>query len=394
MTVGALRDLGVNEDIFHDAVAALGLGDEIHLHFSRDARQGISGWKFHVHAHDRGDHSHDHCGGHSHDHGVHVHGRSWKEIRALLEGSRLSPDVRRRSIAIFRRIAEAEAKIHGVPLEEIGFHEVGAADSIADIVAACAGIESLAPVRVEASPLVEGRGWIDCAHGRFPLPAPATLEILRGIELSQVDEAVEFLTPTGAAILAEYSTHFGSMSPMRVEKIGYGIGTRDTPHRPNVLRAVLGEAVAHAAEGDEITRIETNLDDTTPEIVGEAMRRLLEAGALDVFLTPVQMKKNRPGFVLTVLCEMAKTEALARMVFAETGSLGLRVETVRRRKLRREFREVPTAFGVVRVKLGWLGDQILSRSPEFEDCRRLSEQAGVPLQDVHRAAVAAAMNLA
>jgi pyridinium-3,5-bisthiocarboxylic acid mononucleotide nickel chelatase len=392
MTVGALRDLGVGEEVFRDAVAALGLGDEIHLHFERDARQGIAGWKFHVHAHDHGGHSHAHDHGHSHDHGVHVHGRTWREIRVLLEGSTLAPEVKRRAIGVFERIAVAEAKIHGVPVEEIGFHEVGAADSIADIVAACAGIEALGVARVEASPLVEGRGWIECAHGRFPLPAPATLEILRGIPLRQVDEAVEFLTPTGAAILAEYATRFGTMTPMLIEKVGYGIGTRDTPPRPNVLRAVLG-TVGDAEDGDEISRLETNLDDTTPEIAGEAMRRLLEAGALDVFLTPVQMKKNRPGFVLTVLCEVEKTEVLARMVFAETGSLGLRVETVRRRKLRREFREVRTAFGVVRVKLGWLGNEILSRSPEFEDCRRLSESAGVPLQEVYRAAVAAAVDL-
>ena len=386
MTVGALRDLGVGEEVFRDAVAALGLGDEIHLHFEREERQGIAGWRFQVHAHDHGEHSHDHSHGNSHGHGVHVHGRTWREIRSLLESSELSPEVRRRSISIFERIAVAEAKIHGVPVEEIGFHEVGAADSIADIVAACAGIEALAPVRVEASPLVEGRGWIECAHGKFPLPAPATLEILRGVELRQVDEGVEFLTPTGAAILAEYVTQFGPMSPMRIEKIGYGVGTRDTPPRPNVLRAVLGAMGTGGIEGDEVVRIETNLDDTTPEIVGEAMRRLLEAGALDVFLTPVQMKKNRPGFLLTVLCESAKTDSLARMVFAETGSLGLRVETVRRMKLRREFREVKTEFGTLRMKLGWLGEELLSRAPEFEDCRKLSEEAGVPLQEVYRAA--------
>ncbi|MFM8363525.1 MAG: nickel pincer cofactor biosynthesis protein LarC [Verrucomicrobiota bacterium] len=386
MTVGALRDLGVGEEIFRDAVAALGLGDEIHLHFHRDARQGVSGWKFEVHAHSHEGHSHDHSHGHDPAHGVHVHGRTWREIRELLEASKLSPEVKRRSISIFERIAVAEAKIHGVPVEEIGFHEVGAADSIADIVAACAGIEALAPVRVESSPLVEGRGWIDCAHGKFPLPGPATLEILRGIELRQVDEGVEFLTPTGAAILAEYAGHFGTMSPMRIVKTGYGVGTRDTPPRPNVLRAVLGEATAGEAEADEITRLETNLDDISPEVAGETMGRLFAAGALDVFLTPVQMKKNRPGFVLTVLCETPKSRELAHRIFSETGTFGLRIETVRRLKLRREFREVETRFGAVRVKLGWLGEELLSESPEFEDCRRLSEKAGVPAKEVYRAA--------
>ncbi len=386
MTVGALRDLGVGEEVFRGAVEALGLGDEIHLHFRREARQGVSGWKFDVHSHGHGGVAHEHSHGHSHAHGVHVHGRTWREIRALLEGSKLSAEVRRRSISVFERIAVAEAKIHGVPVEDIGFHEVGAADSIADIVAACAGIEALGPVRVEASPLVEGRGWIDCAHGKFPLPGPATLEILRGIELRQVDENVEFLTPTGAAILAEYAGHFGTMSPMRIVKTGYGVGTRDTPPRPNVLRAVLGETTDGDAESDEITRLETNLDDISAEIAGETMARLFEAGALDVYLTPVQMKKNRPGFVLTVLCETSMSRGLARRVFSETGTFGLRIETVRRLKLRREFREVETPFGPVRVKRGWLGDELISESPEFEDCRRLSEKAGVSAREVYRAA--------
>ena len=389
MTVGALRDLGVGEEVFRGAVEALGLGDEIHLHFRREVRQGVSGWKFDVHAHDRGGVAHDHSHSHSHGHGVHIHGRTWREIRALLEGSKLSAEVRRRAISVFGRIAVAEARIHGVPVEDIGFHEVGAADSIADIVAACAGIEALGPLRVEASPLVEGRGWIDCAHGKFPLPGPATLEILRGIELAQVDEPVEFITPTGAAILAEYATRFGTMSPMRIERAGYGIGTRDTPPRPNALRAVLGESAPGDAESDEIARLETNLDDISPEVAGETMARLFEAGALDVWLTPVQMKKNRPGFVLTVLCETSKSRELARRVFSETGTFGLRVETVRRLKLRREFHVVETAFGTVRVKLGWLGDELICESPEFEDCRRLSEKAGRPAREVYRAAWAA-----
>ena len=385
MTVGALRDLGVSESVFHEAVAALGLGDEVHLHFHRAVRQGISGWKFDVHAHSHhgGHHSHDHSHGE-----LHVHGRTWREIRALLEESSLVPEVKARSVSVFQRIAVAEAAIHGVPVDDIGFHEVGAADSIADIVAACAGIHALGALRIEASALVEGSGWIECAHGKFPLPAPATLEILKGIPLRQVDEACEFITPTGAALLAEFAGRFGAMSGMRIEKTGYGVGTRDTSPRPNVLRAILGEG-GEAAETDEISRIETNLDDTTPEVAGEAMRRLFEAGALDVFLTPVQMKKNRPGFMLTVLCEPAKTDSLAHIVFAETSSFGVRVDSVRRMKLRREFRDVETPFGPVRVKLGWLGAELIRQSPEFEDCRLLSEKAGVPLLRVYNAALSA-----
>jgi uncharacterized protein (TIGR00299 family) protein len=385
MTVGALRDLGVSESVFHEAVAALGLGDEVHLHFHRAVRQGISGWKFDVHAHSHHGEHHSH----NHSHGeLHVHGRTWREIRALLEESSLEPDVKARSVSVFQRIAVAEAAIHGVPVDEIGFHEVGAADSIADIVAACAGIQALGALRIEASALVEGSGWIECVHGKFPLPAPATLEILKGIPLRQVDDACEFITPTGAALLAEFAGRFGAMSGMRIEKTGYGVGTRDTSPRPNVLRTILGEG-GEGAETDEISRIETNLDDTTPEVAGEAMRRLFEAGALDVFLTPVQMKKNRPGFMLTVLCEPAKTDSLARIVFAETSSFGVRVDSVRRMKLRREFRDVVTPFGPVRVKLGWLGAELFRQTPEFEDCRLLSEKAGVPLLRVYNAALSA-----
>jgi uncharacterized protein (TIGR00299 family) protein len=397
MAVGALRDLGIDEHIFHDAVSALGLGDEIHLHFKRDARQGISGWKFNVHAHDHGDHVHDHhrhdyshgSHGHDHGHGVHIHGRTWRQIRKLLEKSTLHPEVKSRAISVFQCIAVAEAKIHGVPVEEIGFHEVGAADSIADIVAACAGFHALGPLRVEASVLVEGSGWVECAHGKFPLPAPATLEILKGIPLRQVDEAVEFITPTGAALLAEYATRFGTMGEMGVERIGYGLGTRDTSPRPNVLRAVIGNPVGEDTT-DEISQIETNLDDITPEQAGAAMELLLGAGALDVFFTPAQMKKNRPGFLLTVLCDPEKVDALAALIFRTTTSFGVRIHKASRIKLRREVHGVETPFGAVDVKFGYHGKDCLQRSPEFESCRRLAEKTGIALRDIYLAAESAA----
>jgi hypothetical protein len=388
MAVGALRDLGVGEEVFREAIAALGLGDEVHFHFQRGLRQGISGWKFDVHAHSHGEAGHSHGHGHDHAHGLHIHGRTWRKIRALLEESMLHPEVKSRAVSVFQRIAVAEAAIHGVPVDDIGFHEVGAADSIADIVAACAGFHALGPLRIEASALVEGTGWIECAHGKFPLPAPATLEILKGIPLRQTDEACEFITPTGAALLAEFATRFGPMSAMRIEKTGYGLGTRDTSPRPNVLRAVIGEAEL-SSETDEVARLETNLDDTTPEIAGEAMRRLFDAGALDVFLTPVQMKKNRPGFLLTVLCEPAKSDAIARTIFSETSSFGLRIDTVRRLKLQREFREAQTPFGPVRIKVGRLGGETIRESPEFEDCRLLAEKHGVPVLKVFNAALGA-----
>ncbi|MFA7342678.1 MAG: nickel pincer cofactor biosynthesis protein LarC [Terrimicrobiaceae bacterium] len=401
MTVGALRDLGVEEDVFRKAISALGLGDEIHAHFHRSARQNISGVKFDVHAHGRNPETgewgaassprepaptHVHRHGHGDSHG-HVHGRNYRDIRALLEKSTLDPDVKSRALSVFHRIAVAEGKIHGVPTEEVGFHEVGAADSIADIVAACAGIHALGPLRVEASVPVEGSGWVQCAHGRFPLPAPATLEILAGVPLRQVAEESEFITPTGAALLAEFCERYGPVGEMRIERAGYGLGSRETPPRPNVLRAVLGQTGdPESSETDEISQIETNLDDITPELAAAAMQRLFQAGALDVFFTSAQMKKNRPGFVLTALCHPDKTEDLARILLTETSAFGVRIHTAKRYKLRREFRDVETPYGPVRIKLGFLGEDLVQASPEFESCRAAAEQAGVSVRDVHIAA--------
>lgn len=397
MTVGALRDAGVEEAVFQDALTALGLGGEMHAHFQRGVRQGISGWKFdvHAHSHDHAVHPHDH----SHaapvnedtrwqaaDHG-HTHGRNFQHIRALISNSSLSEGVKERSIAVFRRIAVAEGKIHGVPPEEVGFHEVGAVDSIADIVAACAGIEALEIDRVIASRLVEGSGFVDCDHGRFPLPAPATLEILSGIPVRQIEETGELITPTGAAILAEFATFFGPLPEMRIEKIGYGLGTRDSKPRPNVLRAVVGVcAETPDAEIDEITQIETNLDDLTPELAGATMERLFAAGALDVFYTSAQMKKNRPGFMLTVLATEETASELARIILTETSAFGVRMDRKRRMKLRREFREVETPYGPVRIKLGFLGDELVQAAPEYESCREAAKRAGVSVKDVHLAA--------
>ena len=278
-----------------------------------------------------------------------------------------------------------------MPPEDVGFHEVGAVDSIGDIVAACAGIDALGPLRVEASVPVEGTGWITCAHGTFPLPAPATLEILRGIPLRQVAEETEFITPTGAALLAEFCVRFGPMADMTIRETGYGLGTRDTPPRPNVLRAVLGEdASPDLCEADEISQMETNLDDITPELASAAVQRLFEAGALDVFFTAAQMKKGRPGFVLTVLSPPEMTAGLARLVLTETSAFGVRIHTAKRYKLRREFREVQTPYGPVTIKLGFLGDKLVQSAPEWESCRAVAAAAGASIRDVHLAASVAA----
>jgi uncharacterized protein (TIGR00299 family) protein len=274
----------------------------------------------------------------------------------------------------------------------VTFHEVGALDSIADIVLACVGIELLKIDRVVAAPLAEGRGWIDSAHGRFPVPAPATLEILKGIPLGSIDEPLEFITPTGAAIIAEFAEAFGPMPALKIEKVGYGVGSRESKTRPNVLRAVLGELAASPDhfERDTVTRIETNIDDLSPEITGAVTEQLLKAGALDVYLTPVQMKKNRPGLLLSVLCEEDAVGRLAELILRQTTSFGVRMEKVERLKLARKFEQVKTPFGEVTVKIGLLGAERVQVSPEFDSVRAVSEASGAPMKEVYQAALKAA----
>ena len=327
MTVGALCDLGVAPERIEAELRKLSLG-ATGFSFARQTRQGISGVKFEVHLAEHGGHHHTHYG----------------EIRDRIGASGLSEFVRQQALAIFERLAVAEGKIHGVGVEEVAFHEVGAVDSIADIVGACVALEELGKPRVIVSPLREGRGWIDCAHGRFPLPAPATLEILRGVTLEQVDESWESITPTGAAIAREFAESFGAMPPLEIERIGYGIGTRDLAVRPNVLRAVLGVTSPNEQSTDTIVELETNLDDCSPELIGAAVERLFALGALDVALTPVQMKKNRPGVHLAVLCEPALEQKLVHALLTETSAFGVRRSEKRRYKLERRFEKVDDAL--------------------------------------------------
>ena len=430
MTVGALCDLGVKPSTFEWELSKLDIGN-FHMHFERKQRKNIEGVKFgihagsththdqdedpdehgqihahaheheheHEHAHAEHDHGHHHDHDHDHDHGhdhEHSHGRSYVEIRSLLETSDLSAFVKKHALSIFRRVAEAEAKIHGATVESIGFHEVGALDSIADIVLACVGIEELGVEEIHVGKLADGRGWVDCAHGRFPIPAPATLEILRGFPVAQIDEPYEFITPTGAAIAAEFGQGFGTMPAMTIEKIGYGLGNRQLESRPNVLRAVLGERVGEVAAAesgfatDTVTQIETNIDDLSPEIIGATIDRLLADGALDAFFTPAQMKKNRPGVLLTVLCEPAKVAALSALIFRETSSFGLRLSEKRRLKLERRFETVQTAHGEIQVKLGFdAAGTLLQVAPEFESCRAAAERTARPLREVYAAAIQA-----
>jgi pyridinium-3,5-bisthiocarboxylic acid mononucleotide nickel chelatase len=308
----------------------------------------------------------------------------------MLSASQLPAPVKHRALAVFQRIAIAEGRIHGVAPEDVGFHEVGAIDSIADIVAACAGIEALGIDEVRSSTLTEGTGVVACAHGQFPLPAPATLAILAGIPLRQADEPGERITPTGAALLVEYSSGFGPMPELAVHAIGYGLGTRDTHPRPNVLRAILGETTETSnASTDEISVIETNLDDLPPEWMASAAEQALRQGALDAFFVPATMKKGRPGVVFTILARPADTETLARLALRETSSFGVRIHTARRIKLERSLHEVISPHGPVTIKVGKLNGEILHQSPEFESCRQTASKTGVSAWTVYRSAMAA-----
>jgi uncharacterized protein (TIGR00299 family) protein len=395
MFIGALIDLGVDAEKLERELEKLKL-DGFHLHIARRQKSGIEGVKFDVHPADEHEH------GHHHDHEHHHHhddSRNFSEIKKLISRSKLSAWVKQKTIAVFRRIAEAEGKIHGLPPEEVHFHEVGAVDSIVDIVGACIALEMLGKPRVLAASVVEGTGWIDCAHGRFPVPAPATLAILgaRGIGVTQCDEPHELITPTGAALLAEFAESFGPMENLTAEKIGFGLGTRENKSRANVLRAVLGAQSKISAsldwETDRIAVLETNLDDINAEILGHFVETALAAGALDIFHTPIQMKKNRPGVLLTVLCAETEADKFSEMILRETTAFGVRRTIAERRKLRREFAEVKTPFGKVTVKTGRLGGKVIQAAPEFESCRALAKRNKIPLKQIYEAAIKNAKQL-
>ena len=426
MFIAALLDLGVDAAKLERELKKLKL-DGYHLHISHGQKSAIAGVKFdvhlaHDHEHEHGHtHDHDHAHGHhhhdhehAHDHHEHGHDeqRNFAEIKKLISRSQLSAWVKQKAIAVFQRIAVAEGKIHGLPPGEVHFHEVGAVDSIVDIVGAAIALELLGKPRVFASPVTEGTGWIRCAHGRFPVPAPAPLAILgaRGIGVTQCDEPHELVTPTGAALLAEFAESFGAMENLVAEKIGFGLGTRDNETRPNVLRAVLGsqskvqspKSKAGGArepstincqpsthldwETDRVAVLETNLDDCAGEILGSFVETSLAAGALDVFHTPIQMKKNRPGVLLTVLCAEAEADKFSELLLRETTAFGVRKTIAERRKLRREFVEVTTAFGKVTVKIGKIGGKVVQAAPEFESAKKLAAKAGVPVKQIFAAA--------
>jgi pyridinium-3,5-bisthiocarboxylic acid mononucleotide nickel chelatase len=310
--------------------------------------------------------------------------RSLTDILEILKKSELVPQVRDRASSIFQRLGEAEARVHNVPLEKIHFHEVGAVDAIVDIVGACIGFHALGIDKFACSPLNVGGGTAKMAHGVLPVPAPATANLLQGKPTYSNGVQRELVTPTGAAIVATLCDSFGPQPPMTVSAIGYGAGAADLEGQPNVLRIMIGESTEKAVAGydEEISVIEANLDDMNPQIYGYFLERALSAGALDVYTTPVQMKKNRPGTLLTVLCKPQDANALTSLIFAETTTFGVRTTTAQRRILPREHVSVSTKFGDVRIKLSRVNGRILHVSPEFDDCRKLAVEKNVPLQQV------------
>ena len=404
MFLGAMIDLGVDAEVLKTELSKLNL-DGYLINVSRKAKANIDGVKFDVHLLPKegeaksgpSTHSHEHSHSHEHRHDSdgHMHERNFDDIKKLINNSSLSEWVKEKSVAVFRRVAEAEGKVHGMLPDEVHFHEVGAIDSIIDIIGACVALELLGKPLVLSAPVVEGTGWVDCAHGRFPVPTAATLEILtaRGVTVNQCDEPHELVTPTGAAILAEFAERFELMNGVIPERIGYGLGTRDMHTRPNVLRGVLGKLDSIAKQrgsldwhSDTVAVIETNLDDVNSEHLGYFVEEALKDGALDVFYIPIQMKKNRPGVLLTILCNKADADRFSEKILRETSAFGVRHSNVDRRKLQREMCTLDTSMGQVQVKLGRLNGKIVQASPEYESCRELALKKGVTLKDVYVAA--------
>ena len=408
MFIGAMLDLGVSLDDLKCEIAKLGLGAS-ELQAERQQRSSISGFKFDVLLPDGSKaenqpnpvakertHSHGHSHSHSHSHQAHSHEseqRDFRTIKALIQQSTVSDWVKEKSIAVFSRVAVAEGKVHGMPAENVHFHEVGAIDSIIDIVGACVCLEALGMPDVHAAEVTEGHGWVDCAHGRFPIPTAATLEILsaRGIPISQCEEPHELITPTGAALLAEFSKTFGPMTQLSPEKIGYGLGTRENKTRPNVLRAILGTTTVSKEsqndwEMDRIMSIEANIDDATGEQLGHVMELAMEKGALDVFATPIQMKKNRPATLLSLLCDQERADEFSEWLLRETTTFGIRRQVWDRRKLQRKFEKVATSHGEITIKLGILNGETVHATPEFESCRAAAASHCVSFAKVYAAA--------
>ena len=413
MFLGALVDAGVSPQSLEGAVAALNVGAKLQI--SRVVRSGISATKVDVwiggekdlpreeywakqesahHHHEHGDeHPHDHQqathrheessanDGHAHSH---AH-RGLSEIRKIINAAAISDSAKTTAIRTFEALGTAEAKIHNVPMEQIHFHEVGAVDAIIDIVCAAVGAEALGVDEIICSPLNVGGGTLKCAHGTFPVPAPATLEILKDAPVYSSGLQAELVTPTGAAIVKTLARRFATFPDLKIKKSAYGAGSRDFPGHPNVLRLVIGESattLAAKTSSETITVLEANLDDLNPQVFGYVMDRLLEEGALDAFGMPVQMKKNRPGTLLTVLCKPEDAGKLTQLLFTETTTLGVRRREEMRQALARRWENVRTPWGDVRIKIASMNGTVTNYAPEYEDCRRIAAEQHVPLKTV------------
>jgi pyridinium-3,5-bisthiocarboxylic acid mononucleotide nickel chelatase len=439
MFLGALVEAGVPARVLEETVAALGVGARLEI--SRVLRSGISATKVDVwvggekdlpreeywerreqhdrqrddqNSHEHHEHSHDglheHAqGGHTHSHPgessrarvpaphvphEHSHGRGLTEIREIISAAAISSSVKKTAIAIFETLGAAEAKIHNTSVEGVHFHEVGAVDALVDIVCAAVGAEALGVDEIICSPLNVGGGMVKCAHGIFPVPAPATVELLKDAPVYSSGLQAELVTPTGAAIVKTLARRFAAFPEMTIEKGGYGAGSRDFPGHPNVVRLVIGEAAAVASLAaksatDTITVLEANLDDLNPQVFGYVMDRLLEEGALDVFGMPVQMKKSRPGTLLTVLCKPEDAGKLTQLIFTETTTLGVRRREEMRQTLARRWENVRTQWGEVRMKIASMNGTVTNFAPEYEDCRRIAAEHHVPLKTVMGGAVEA-----
>ena len=363
MTLGALVDAGVSIDVLRAELAKLNLPGYA-LKVEKVKRSGIAATKVHV-VIDQVDQKSRHLA----------------DILNIIEASALSPTVKEKSSRMFSRLADAEAKVHGTTPDKIHFHEIGAVDSIVDNVGAVIGLELLGITHIMASAINVGSGTVKTAHGMLPIPAPATAELLAGIPFYQSPTQFELTTPTGAVIISTFGSSFGPMPPMKINRIAYGAGDKDFPGHPNVLRLMIGEPVAAYDEDTSIV-IETNIDDMNPQVYDYLIEKLMQQGAHDVYLTPIIMKKGRPAILLSVLTDKAKTDVVLDTIFRETTSIGVRIQEVKRKKLGREIKIVDTMYGNVRIKISKQGDEILSATPEYEDCRRIAEEKQIPLKQI------------
>lgn len=402
MTVGALLDLGVPFEYLESNLEKLGISSEYKISAKKANKNGIEGTAFdvqllehhhgetaeHVHHeehshHNEHEHSHGHNHVHSHEEHVHEvkphhhHGRNLFDIEGLIDGSSLNDSVKALSKVIFKLVAEAESKVHGKPVYEVHFHEVGAVDSIVDILGAAICIDYIKPDKIVSSPVNTGRGFVRCEHGLIPVPAPATVNILKDVPVYCDEREFELTTPTGAAIVKALASEYKRFPQMKIKSVGYGCGKRNT-EKPNVLRVILCEE-----ESSESCILEATIDDMNPQIYGYLMDRLFEAGAKDVYLTPVYMKKNRPGIVVTATVPVMIEDRIKGVLFRETTTIGIRRFSIERTELEREFRKVATEFGDISFKHSSYKNKLVNITPEFEDVKRAAEQSGLPLKQVY-----------